>query len=465
MSSAAPTRYTLGQARLRRRSSRAPTHSRSGRRSGPSSTARARCTFDAVLADPDVDAIVNLTPPQDARRRRPCRARGGQGGVQREAARHRASTKAPSSSTSRRGRGCASAARPTRSSAPGSRPVARSSTGATSASRSPRTRSCSSPGPERWHPSPAIFYERGAGPLLRHGPVLPHRARAAARARTRGSAAMARITREQREITSEPLGRRDDRRGGADARAQRHRVRLGRHRDARHELRRAGVALPHASRSTAPRRRCRCPTRTPSAAGDRSGVRATTSGPRSTCSTRDLPQHRGIGSPTCCGRSAPAARTARPPSSALHVLELMTRRDRVVRARAGASSSRPRASAPTPLPVGLPAEHLRRLRLSAETLAVRDRRRRVRQRSSTCARARERCAASRSPGSRRARPPARAGRVGAGARARRGAGLRQRARDGAARRRRRDLQPQLPPRRRDGGDRRRGARRRSACKA
>ncbi len=39
-----------------------------------------------------------------------------------------------------------------------------------------------SPGPERWHPSPSIFYEQGAGPLFDMGPVLPHCAGSVARA-------------------------------------------------------------------------------------------------------------------------------------------------------------------------------------------------------------------------------------------------------------------------------------------
>jgi predicted dehydrogenase len=61
-----------------------------------------------------------------------------------------------------------------------------------------------SPGPERWHPSPAIFYERGAGPLFDMGPYY-----LTALVQLLGPArcitAMGRTARAQRKITSEPL--------------------------------------------------------------------------------------------------------------------------------------------------------------------------------------------------------------------------------------------------------------------
>src|SRR5262245_10011665 len=61
-----------------------------------------------------------------------------------------------------------------------------------------------SPGPERWHPSPAIFYARGAGPLFDMGPYyLTALVQLLGPARRIG--AMARRARTQREITSEPL--------------------------------------------------------------------------------------------------------------------------------------------------------------------------------------------------------------------------------------------------------------------
>jgi predicted dehydrogenase len=61
-----------------------------------------------------------------------------------------------------------------------------------------------SPGPERWHPAPQIFYQRGAGPLFDMAPyyltALIHLLGPARR--VTGSA---RITRDKRPILSEPL--------------------------------------------------------------------------------------------------------------------------------------------------------------------------------------------------------------------------------------------------------------------
>ena len=61
-----------------------------------------------------------------------------------------------------------------------------------------------SPGPERWHPNPSIFYERGAGPLFDMGPYyLTALVQLLGPARRIG--AMGGTARAQREITSEPL--------------------------------------------------------------------------------------------------------------------------------------------------------------------------------------------------------------------------------------------------------------------
>jgi predicted dehydrogenase len=61
-----------------------------------------------------------------------------------------------------------------------------------------------SPGPERWHPSPSIFYERGAGPLFDMGPYY-FTALVQLLGPARRISAMGRKARDQREITSEPL--------------------------------------------------------------------------------------------------------------------------------------------------------------------------------------------------------------------------------------------------------------------
>jgi predicted dehydrogenase len=61
-----------------------------------------------------------------------------------------------------------------------------------------------SPGPERWHPSPSIFYERGAGPLFDMGPYYLT-ALVQLLGPARRISALGRTARTQREITSEPL--------------------------------------------------------------------------------------------------------------------------------------------------------------------------------------------------------------------------------------------------------------------
>jgi predicted dehydrogenase len=60
------------------------------------------------------------------------------------------------------------------------------------------------PGPERWHPSPAIFYERGAGPLFDMGPYYLS-ALVQLLGPARRVSAMARRARDRRVIRSEPL--------------------------------------------------------------------------------------------------------------------------------------------------------------------------------------------------------------------------------------------------------------------
>ena len=61
-----------------------------------------------------------------------------------------------------------------------------------------------SPGPERWHPGPEIFYQRGAGPLFDMGPYYLT-ALVGLLGPARRVTSSARITHAQREIKSEPL--------------------------------------------------------------------------------------------------------------------------------------------------------------------------------------------------------------------------------------------------------------------
>jgi predicted dehydrogenase len=59
-------------------------------------------------------------------------------------------------------------------------------------------------GPERWHPSPALFYQQGAGPLLDMGPYYLT-ALVQLLGPARAISASARVSRAQRPILSEPL--------------------------------------------------------------------------------------------------------------------------------------------------------------------------------------------------------------------------------------------------------------------
>jgi predicted dehydrogenase len=61
-----------------------------------------------------------------------------------------------------------------------------------------------SPGPERWHPRPAIFYQTGGGPMLDMGPYYLT-ALVSLLGPARRITGSARVTRARREIKSEPL--------------------------------------------------------------------------------------------------------------------------------------------------------------------------------------------------------------------------------------------------------------------
>jgi predicted dehydrogenase len=61
-----------------------------------------------------------------------------------------------------------------------------------------------SPGPERWHPRPAIFYQRGGGPMLDMGPYYLT-ALISLLGPARRITGSARVTHARREIKSEPL--------------------------------------------------------------------------------------------------------------------------------------------------------------------------------------------------------------------------------------------------------------------
>ena len=176
------------------------------------------CTLDALLADPEIDAIVNLTPPSPCSRHRG-RARSR---ARRPSARSRSawtSRSARLSWISRPSRACASAVRPTRSSAPGCRPpravIDRGDIGEPLAANAFMLGA----GPGAVAPEPGDLLRAGRRSAVRHGSLLLHRARAAARPGARGSAAIGpRPRARSARSTSEPRARRADRRRGADPR-------------------------------------------------------------------------------------------------------------------------------------------------------------------------------------------------------------------------------------------------------
>ena len=164
--------------------------------------ARAR-TFDDVLRDPDIDAVVNLTPPlahvavsaaalhagKAAFSEKPLGVDLAEGRELVELARSK-----------RLRLGCAPDTFLGAGLQTARAVIDRGDIGEPVAANAFMLAS----GPESWHPSPAIFYERGAGPLFDMGPYYlttliqllgPARAVSAA----------ARVSRAQRPITSEPL--------------------------------------------------------------------------------------------------------------------------------------------------------------------------------------------------------------------------------------------------------------------
>jgi predicted dehydrogenase len=160
-------------------------------------------SVDALLADPDIDAIVNLTPPKmHAEVDRAALASGksvfsekplgisfdeGRGIVDLAASANLRLGCAPDTFLGAGLQTCRAI-------------IDRGDIGEPLAANAFML----SPGPERWHPSPAIFYEQGAGPLFDMGPYY-----LTALVQLLGPAhrisATARTARAQREITSDPL--------------------------------------------------------------------------------------------------------------------------------------------------------------------------------------------------------------------------------------------------------------------
>jgi predicted dehydrogenase len=159
--------------------------------------------FDGVLADPDVEVVVNLTPPlahADVTRRaleagkavfseKPLGIELGEGVALVEEARARGARL-----------GCApdtflGAGLQTARAA-----IDRGDIGEPVAANAFMLQ----PGPEWWHPSPGIFYGRGAGPLFDMGPYY-FTTLVQLLGPARAVSAGARVTRTQRPIHSDPL--------------------------------------------------------------------------------------------------------------------------------------------------------------------------------------------------------------------------------------------------------------------
>jgi predicted dehydrogenase len=160
-------------------------------------------TVDAVLADPDIDAIVNLTPPKmHADVDRAALAAGKsvfsekplgityEEGAELVGLADRAELRLGCAPDTFLGAGLQTCRAV----------VDRGDIGTPLAANAFML----SPGPERWHPNPAIFYERGAGPLFDMGPYYLT-ALVQLLGPARRISAMGGRAREQREITSEPL--------------------------------------------------------------------------------------------------------------------------------------------------------------------------------------------------------------------------------------------------------------------
>ena len=127
------------------------------------------CDVEELLGSPDVDLVLNLTPPPGPRRRQSGGAGGGQTRLFGKAIGGGSGGRAPHPSLAKRrnlrvgcapdtffGAGLSTCRRLLREGAIG-RPVAASAF-------------MMSRGPERWHPDPGFFYEPGGGPMFDMGP-------------------------------------------------------------------------------------------------------------------------------------------------------------------------------------------------------------------------------------------------------------------------------------------------------
>ena len=148
-----------------------PTCSRSALQRAPRNSACASaCSMEELLADPEIQIVVNLTTPQSHTPVNLAALEAGKNVYTEKPLAVAREDGAQVIAAGRRQRGCASAARRAPSWAAACRPAASSSMTAPSGSPVAASAFMMSHGHESWHPDPAYYYKLGAGPMFDMGP-------------------------------------------------------------------------------------------------------------------------------------------------------------------------------------------------------------------------------------------------------------------------------------------------------
>ena len=244
-------------------SSPAPTSNARRRRRSEPSTACAWRSVDDLIADPGIDAILNLTPPARARGGRARRVRARQARLHREAARHVRRRRAEPRRRGGRARACALGCAP--DTFLGAAYEAARELIERGAIGEPlgATATMLVGGPDGWHPNADIFYRDGGGPML---DIAPYYLTAVASLLGPFVAAtgFAATPTPVRRLGVGPARGRGVQRRRADARRRVAAARERRARDAHVELRGARSSTRAASSCTGARERSSFPTRTDS---------------------------------------------------------------------------------------------------------------------------------------------------------------------------------------------------------
>ena len=262
--------------------------------------------IDDLLANPDVDVVINLTIPDAHYRRHLPRARGRQARLLRKALRA-LGRRGPEAQKARRRAGASrSAPRPTPSSAARTSSRASSIDDGELGTITAGTAYVMSHGMETWHPNPDFFFLPGAGPMLDVGPyyianlinlIGP----------VKRVAALTNCATPTRTISTEGPRKGETSRSAPRPTSTRCSTSTAAQRHGRRELGRLGAPPPPRSSSTAPTARSSSPTPTGSAAPS-SWPAATARSPRSPHGTIRS------ASRTTSGRAAATPTTA-PPAS------------------------------------------------------------------------------------------------------------------------------------------------------